>query len=108
MEDMLDGILGVVLVESGAMLALLLVWLVAGWLLRARRERGRGRSPRSRRGKLRARTACPNCGWRHRPGSVASPPLQVCPLCGLPSEDRPEVREAERYRRRRKSGAGED
>jgi len=69
MEEAVRGVLGSIVVwELGLMLALLVLWVVTGWLL----------GPR---GVPRAVAPCPNCGWRR----VAA--AQVCPACRLAPED---------------------
>jgi hypothetical protein len=69
MEDVVREVLSTILLaELGLMVALLLAWRAADWLL----------GPR---GVTRALASCPNCGWQR----VAA--AQICPLCRLAPED---------------------
>src|SRR4051794_15290590 len=103
MEDVFRDLCAIILVESGLMVALLFVWCVVGWLLGPRVGTDGGEPLRSLQGELRTRTACSNCGWQRLAATVASPPLQVCPLCGLAAEGRREAPQSAPHERRRGS-----
>jgi ribosomal protein L32 len=105
MEDVFCGVLDSIhLAELGWwwwMVALLLALRLMVSLLEPREGAGGGGSVRSLQGELQSRAACPNCGWRRRAA-------QVCPVCGLAPDERPDALPAPPDERRRKPRAAED